>query len=134
MQDVNEFLINLTDLGHEAGVWEAQEAASEEHDALAGGDEASLPRLGLPDGRGGREVEQHQEVSHHARHQPHHQDRLPPLLGRDAADESEYDATCNGDGELQLHGLHHIIIRRPKRQARNVFMMMRIFWILGVSD
>ena len=86
--------INLTDLGHEAGVWEAQEAASEQHDARAGGDEACLPRLCLPDGRGGREVEQHQEVSHHARHQPYHQDRLPPLLGRDTADESEYDSTC----------------------------------------
>ena len=76
-------------LSHEAGVREPKPEAGDEDDAAAGGHEPGLPGKRLPDSRGRREVEQHQEIGHSGRHKAQDQYWLSPLSRCNPSDKSK---------------------------------------------
>ena len=88
LSDLSMFF-NVCYLSHEASVWEPKPEAGDEDDAAAGGHEPGLPVKRLPDGRGRREVEEHQEVGHGGRHKAQDQYWLPPLSRCNPSDKSK---------------------------------------------
>ena len=79
----------LTDLSHEAGVWEPKPESGDEHDDAVWGHEPRLPGERLPDGRGRGEVQEHQEVRHGGRHKSQDQYWLSSLFRCHSTDKSK---------------------------------------------